>query len=238
MKALIQTSSPNFRNRNAQNALFGFERKGFEIQRFSFEDLPFLTLDPDDVVVGGIGTIRKALEMLGLSPVFADDYPDCLAQFLGRKVWLSTLRQARASDTPVFIKPTKADQKRFTGFLFNNFKDLIDSAGVDQDLPVWCSEPVEFVSEYRVFVAKAEVLGIGHYHGDFRLFPDFKVIDAAVAAYSTAPSAYGFDFGVTATGETLLVECNDGFSLGSYGLNPLLYSYLLETRWREMTTNR
>lgn len=235
MKALIQQSQPNFLNRNAQNALFGFERKGFEIQRFTSDDLPSLTLDPEDVVVGGIGTVRKALEMLGLMPVFADDYPACLYSFLGRKVWHSTLREARASDSPVFIKPTKRDQKRFTGFLFNNFRDLIDSAGMDESIPVWCSEPVEFVSEYRVFVAKAEVLGLSHYHGDFRIFPDFKVIDAAVAAYSTAPAAYGFDFGVTKTGETLLVECNDGFSLGAYGLNPLLYSYLLETRWREMT---
>ena len=42
------------------------------------------------------------------------------------------------------------------------------------------------------------------------------------------------DFGVTDRGETRLVEVNDGFSLGCYGLEPILYARLLCARWSEL----
>lgn len=43
------------------------------------------------------------------------------------------------------------------------------------------------------------------------------------------------DFGVTNTGATILVEVNDGYSLGNYGLDSLLYAKLLSARWTELT---
>lgn len=61
------------------------------------------------------------------------------------------------------------------------------------------------------------------------------IIEDAIKAYSTAPHAYGIDFGVTSNGETLLVEVNEGYALGCYGLSPHLYARLLITRWAELT---
>ena len=49
-----------------------------------------------------------------------------------------------------------------------------------------------------------------------------------------APIAYGIDFGVTDVGATLLVEVNEGFSLGCYGLGPLADSGFLAARGREL----
>ena len=100
-----------------------------------------------------------------------------------------------------------------------------------------CSEVVEFVSEYRAFVLEGELLDLRHYKGDFRLFPNTAVIDAAVGAYTHAPVAYGIDFGLTRDRQTLLVETNEAYSLGCYGLAPLLYSTLLEHRWNELTSS-
>lgn len=42
------------------------------------------------------------------------------------------------------------------------------------------------------------------------------------------------DFGVTSDGRTLLIEMNDGYSLGAYGLEPELYAKLLTARWAEL----
>jgi len=79
-------------------------------------------------------------------------------------------------------------------------------------------------------------LGIYWYLGDFRVFPDMKIIDEAIAEYTKngAPAGYSIDFGVTDNGKTLLVECNDGWSLGNYGLEPSKYCRLLGRRWHEM----
>lgn len=46
---------------------------------------------------------------------------------------------------------------------------------------------------------------------------------------------YSADFGVTGNGDTLLVEINDGYSLGHGALTSNLYAELLEARWLEMT---
>ena len=43
------------------------------------------------------------------------------------------------------------------------------------------------------------------------------------------------DFGVTADGRTLMIEVNDGYSLGCYGLLYLDYAKLLSARWAELT---
>jgi hypothetical protein len=133
------------------------------------------------------------------------------------------------------VKPVPSDRKLFDGVVFRAFKDMIPTAYIPPDQPVVCSEVVEFVTEYRVFVLEQDVIGIKHYKGDFRRYPDCAVVDAAVAAYWPSPSAYGIDFGVTRDGRTLLVETNDGYSLGCYGLPPLLYSTLLERRWLELS---
>lgn len=60
------------------------------------------------------------------------------------------------------------------------------------------------------------------------------MVDAAVIDYKSAPAGYALDFGVTRDGRTLLVEINDGYALGCYGLQHNLYAKLLEARWAEM----
>ena len=42
-------------------------------------------------------------------------------------------------------------------------------------------------------------------------------------------------FGVTGEGRTLLIEMNDGYSIGCYGLNDVLYAKFLYARWAELT---
>lgn len=81
----------------------------------------------------------------------------------------------------------------------------------------------------------SEVLGLRHYKVDFRVFPAPEVIDSAVAAYSPSSEAYGIEFGVTDDGRTLLVETNEAYALGCYGLTPILYSTFLGRRWGELT---
>ena len=81
-------------------------------------------------------------------------------------------------------------------------------------------------------------MGIQHYAGEPSVPVDGAVVTDAVRILQQsgqALSAYGIDFGVLRDGKTALVELNDGFSLGSYGLDDALYTDLIVTRWREMT---
>jgi hypothetical protein len=77
---------------------------------------------------------------------------------------------------------------------------------------------------------------MSHYQGDCFVYPDAEVIRSAIRDYASAPAGYGIDFGVLDSGATVLVEANDGYSLGSYSLNSVDYSRLLEARWLELAS--
>ena len=47
-------------------------------------------------------------------------------------------------------------------------------------------------------------------------------------------AGFGIDFGLLSTGETALVEMNDGFALGAYAISARDYTDLLIARWEEL----
>ncbi|HGP8432650.1 TPA: ATP-grasp domain-containing protein [Streptococcus pneumoniae] len=131
-----------------------------------------------------------------------------------------------------FIKP-KAGSKVFTGRVVNGTHDLI-GIGLPFDYPIWISEVVEFIAEWRCFVLDGRVLDVRPYTGDYHAQFDASVIDEAISCWKDAPIAYGLDIGVTRDGRTLVVEVNDGYALGNYGLSPLKSINFHRARWKEM----
>ena len=109
------------------------------------------------------------------------DYPNCLNQFLKRKIWRSTLGEAHAAVeaglpsanppfdlTSFFIKPA-TDVKAFSGGI--EPKDQMlgyyladwNEDRLPADLPVWCAELVSFKLEYRVYIVRGEIRAICRY---------------------------------------------------------------------------
>jgi hypothetical protein len=94
---------------------------------------------------------------------------------------------------------------------------------------------VHFKSDWRVFVVRGVVIGMNFYQGDPLIMPAANTIRLTIGAYQHAPAGYSADFGITDDGRTLLVEVNDGYSLGHGALTGNLYAELLEARWLEIT---
>lgn len=219
---------------NAYVAMQGFQELGCHIQLFRTTQQLSHRLELGDVVVGYLGEVQFALDELGLSRPPIVDYPTELQPYYGRRMWQERL-SAVANQTvpwPVFIKSD--DQKGFTGKVIRTTADLIGTAFQGYDRLVHCAEVVEFVSEWRGFVRHGELIDLRRYHGRWDIYPDPVVVRAALAAWDNKPAGCSLDVGVTATGETLVVECNDGFVLGSYGLNHLRYAKLISARWHEL----
>jgi hypothetical protein len=163
------------------------------------------------------------------------DYPDEIATFLGRKVWKSKLSVIanNPENWNVFIKPV--EDKKFTGVVVRSTKDLIGCGAYGEDPDILCSEVVNFAAEWRCFVWYGKILDIRRYRGNWRLHFDYKVVENIVSQFTSAPKGYAVDLGLTDRGETLLIEVNDGYSLGHYGLFSLDYAKLLSARWAELT---
>lgn len=204
-----------------------------------FETVPFETVgelgacEREDVVVGGLGVVRARLRALGVD-ASEIDYPEELRPFLGRRLWKTTIDHASAEVGTwlLFVKPVEG--KRFAGCVVAGTRDLVGKGCCGEDFPVICSEVVDFVSEYRCFVRRGEILDVRRYRGDWSKALHREAIERAIAAYASAPAGYAADLGVTSDGRTLLVEVNDGYSLGPYGPWPEPYAQLLSARWAQM----
>ena len=215
------------------NAYQGFYEMGFEIVCFCDQE-KLRESERGDIVVGYVDTVRARLNDFGITAPEID-YLDELKKYLGRRIWKTKMSEVNSDPAkwPVFVKPV--EDKQFTGVVVNSPKDLIGCgiAGVNQD--VYCSEAVDFEAEWQCFVRYGRILDVRPYKGDWRKHFDPNVIENAVRDYQSAPKGYAADFGLTRDGRTLLVEINDGYSLGCYGLFYIDYAKLLSARWAELT---
>lgn len=221
-----------------------YARRGF--WTLNVETVPFEWIDDikekmDDLgptvgIAGYIGDVWAGLKRLGKLIPEPLDYPTVLHEFLGRAVWRSLLEEVRRTIDPVFVKPV--EHKAFTGFVWNADRESrmrIVTHG--DDLPVWLSDPVEFVSEWRACILYRKIIGVRQYRGDWWRVPDREVVEAAVYKMGRkAPHAYCLDWGVTSDGQTLLVEANEGYAFGHYGLHPVSYARMLAARWYELAS--
>jgi hypothetical protein len=224
-----------------------FSRRGYEVELFTekFIYRKRLNLKPTTLVAGDIPVVLCALKQLSIKIPLPNDYPQVLRSYLKRNVWESTVDRIRtliynADFKPFFAKP-KDRLKRFTGRVFESYEDLRFIHQVSKKTEVYCSEVVEWLAEFRVFVLHGKMIGIRHYSGDSSLEPDGAVITEAIGVLETcgqATAAYAIDFGILKNGETALVELNDGFSVGSYGLEPGSYADLTMARWLELMRQR
>lgn len=234
MKVYIQANEQGLPdNINCYNAYLGFSKLLADIQLFQGES-EIAEFFPEDIIVSHVGIIRNRLESLGFTyPELC--YPPALNGFLGRNTEKTVLQTIvkHPEKWPIFIKPVVG--KRFQGTVVKTALDLIDTVHLPYDTEVYCSEVLDIVSEWRAFVRYGKILDVRHYKGNWQKVYDYRVIEECVAQYADAPSGYGIDFAVTHDGKTILLEVNDGYSLGCYGLFPAEYAKLLSARWAELT---
>lgn len=226
-----QFISKEITSENAYSAYYGFSTMGWEV--VFYEGNPPEGLSRNDVVVGFIGQVRRALENLGIQPPDEIDYPHEIREYLGRNVWRSTLHTVYNDQSmwPVFVKPVKG--KQFNGTLVTGLKDMV-GLGSQEDREIWCSDPVNFVSEWRCYVKYGKLIDCRRYKGDFKVSPNYDIILRCIEDYESQPAGFCIDFGVTDDGKTLLIEANDGYSMGSYGLHFLDYAKIVSARWHEL----
>jgi hypothetical protein len=199
-------------------------------------------MSDDIMAVGSVSFVKHALRQLGRTLPMHTPYPAALDHLLYRSVkkvnTLMAAKQMVANGQRLFIKPASG-WKRFTGFVAEVDNDIRFN-GASNSKPVWVSTPVKFLSEWRVYVTEGIILDIrfADHGGDRHLRPDSAVIVDAVSALTDsglAPAGYVIDFGVLSSGETALIELNDGFSFGAYdGLPSSVYWEVTLKRWQEL----
>lgn len=238
-KAYLQTYKGEFATEATFVAFMGCEELQIPIKKFDYNDIGILDIQKNTIVLGGVTAVRHALTVLGIVPPAPIDIPDELKLFTQRDIQIGTIKNFMEQDRfPLFVKPTKP--KLFTGMVVSSKDELSFLAALDLDAEesiIITSSVVNFMSEYRVFVIDKKIVDCRRYSGDFEITPNFDIINRTIESYTTQPIAYAIDFGVTDTGETVLVEVNDGYSIGSYGLSHRDYLKICMLRWNQIVNN-
>src|ERR1035437_3000672 len=183
---------------------FWSREKSYNIVTISLEKFlnSCATLENSDIFIGTVDSMREVFNRLEIKIPKPINIPKELSTFAFRKTTDGILENLVF---PCFIKPLE-DLKLFPGFVIKSTKDLnLLYPQIKADTKLFISEVEDFVSEYRCFVYKKEIVDMRHYSGDFRIFPFIEIIEGAIKEYVGSPIAYTADFGVTKEGETKLI---------------------------------
>lgn len=223
-------------------AKMGAEELG--VKTVAFEEGWEIPIDPYHIVVGSVEETKDYLEMAKIEVPSPIDVPE-LRPFLKRKGVtcnigaLPIMYKALGSDRKVFVKPATSI-KSFTGqvvFSEEEMMALVSDCNSDERFLV---QPViDIDSEYRLYVRNDRIIGMKHYLGDPLLFPDpvfiTKCLNVAKEHLYYTHKSYTLDFGVDYAGNTMLIEANDAWAIGNYGLEPKDYYYFARDRWLQIT---
>lgn len=232
-------------NINIANAVHGFYEMGAFVDSYSadeFEDvMNYIT--KDDIILDGIYQSRRVFNKFGVSvPDF--DYPEEMQQFLGRKTWKDRISHI-ASDQSTwgnFVKPVKG--KAFTGRVINGLRDLAGCGSIHEDFEVICTEPLDIKAEYRCFIRYDNIIDIRPYGSNeerYKFTYNYNTVEEMLKAFKNwkdRPMGCSMDICVTSDNKTLLLEMNDGYALGCYGLNAIDYAKLISARWSQLLNRK
>lgn len=238
MKVYIQSNEDNLPHHfDAACALYGAIELGYDYKLVTYEWLD--TINPQlfktNLFVGSVEFMTKVFEKLGKSPRVPDN-----SNRDEKIMSLSEAKELVLSGENLFIKPKQI--KLFTGSVIT--KDFISCLNpYPDDTEVIVSKPFEneIVSEWRCYVKKTlisdPIIDIRCYSGDPFVLPNkdyiLEVFNENIPKY---PKAYTIDVGILSNAENVVIEYNDMWSIGNYGIDNSDYLNLLKSRYFEIVS--
>ena len=201
--------------------------------------------------IGSIQFVHRFFEILNVPIPLPINIPEQLNKydFLKREISHAKMKDIYKIDKfPIFIKPSK-EIKLFTGCVVDK-KHFEDNSiytlysDLSEETDVMMSDLIDISSEYRCFVYSGNLVGIKHYLGDFKLFPDIYKIEDMISAYTDSPISYVMDVGIIERktssthldlsgniNDTVLIEVHNFYSNGLYGFNDDKHIFRMCISW-------
>lgn len=159
-------------NEECQTAYDGFKKLGVECILFTTNE-ELLERQKEDIVVGGMLIMGSVLyEDNIIVPNY--NYPDELISYFGRNIWHTKVKNLKNEKLPVFIKPDI--EKSAKGIVVQSWDEISEYERLDSEAELLCSDVINLVSEWRIFVRYGEILGRQLYNGDMLATCDEMII--------------------------------------------------------------
>lgn len=213
MRILVQ---PGFDGRETMAAFTGCRSLG----------VPFTVAgswksEPGDVAIGSVDYCENVMAALWMPRPKPDFYPGFLHGWMHRQWDRICVTGSEFLTCPMFVKSG------------NGYKVGVSAVQPEgYRLPrgiVYLASPVQFVQEWRYYVADGQVVTSGWYDGDNEDDPAPELGIAWPKSFCGA-----VDFGRLSTGEIALVESHHGYACGWYGDDPELFLLWQIECWQDM----
>lgn len=233
-------------NTDGMCAADGFFARGYEVKPFTKTDIMSGKITDymlkTHVFVGCIDTMKLIFRQLKCTPeIITFPEPFYNANLLQRYVWTTSIGNVieminSNTSRTLYVKPA-TEVKSFDCMKINK-NTLHSLMHLEPNTDVIVSNPFnhKIVAEYRCYINNSVIEDIRLYTGDpLQYINNISKIVFAISNYKNAPTAYTIDIAILENGSIAVIELNDFWSIGSYGLEPELYSIMLENRYKEIT---
>jgi ATP-grasp domain, R2K clade family 2 len=226
-------------------ALYGANDIGRKYVLYTTEDLLEGRLDamlriPGSCAVGTVEFMQEVWKKMGVNP----DVP-MNSTASGERMTMLDARKIVESGGSIFVKPVVPKAYGMSGTLMspewpNCNANVPDSAELFAYVPF--HKPI--VSEWRCYVYDRQIVHVANYSGDIFQTPDWEVAKSAVkSAGDEFPIAYTVDVAVLSDGvfddaDTVVVEFNDFWAIGNYGIDNRTYLRMLMARYNDIVTKK
>jgi hypothetical protein len=217
-------------------ALYGAIDSAQDFRLTTFDEVAsgkFDMLIRRNLFVGSVEFMREVFKRVGKDDVRVPKN----SNREGEIITLNEAHKIIMGGKKLFIKPV--DIKLFTGLVLDGciYSCLENLPG---DTKVMAYKPFEspIESEWRVYVHNNKIVDSRNYSGDFKVSPDYSYVESVIVDNKNSfPVAYTTDIGILENGENVVIEFNDMWAIGNYGLPNDLYLRLLRDRYFEIIRN-
>lgn len=200
-------------------------------QYMEVESGKFDNLIKKSLFVGSVEFMKAVFNRVGLTDVRLPENSN--RQHTIQK--LGDVKKAVKEGQEMFIKPI--DIKLFTGFVINQMQ-YPSISNLPDDTLVMTYEQFnsKILSEWRCYVYYNKVVDIRNYSGDMYETPMKEYLDYIVNKNKgNFPSVYTIDVGILEwQKEHVVIEYNDMWAIGNYGIPNDLYVRMLRERYFEI----
>ena len=213
--------------------LYGALDHGLDIRLTSFEEVQsgkFDNLIRSNVFIGSVEFMKEVFSRIGKTDIRVPENSN-------RQHLKMTLGEAKilSKSKSIFIKPF--DIKLFTGFVLDQMVySSISDVSDDTMVMVYDIFPSPIKSEWRCYIGRDRIVDIRNYSGDIFTTPDEGYLESVISSNKGGlfPTSYTIDIGILENGDNVVIEHNDMWAIGNYGIDNYEYFSLLKSRYFEI----
>jgi hypothetical protein len=244
MRAFVLTDSDGqIRDRDQLDLYDGYLNLCYETKLVSSNDIYTnrTQITKDDIFAGHVQLCQYIWKQLKISDPCIPNYPEELREYFGRSIRKMALKNFRKIlqeneqfGSIYFVKPVT--NKLFTGFTCLTENEFDSKTNCSNNIDVYVSKCINFGAEFRAYIYKGKVVDCYRYFGDnWKVETPVQDIERMANLSKVNAIFYSIDVGIdNDTGKTLLMEVNDGYALGNYGLAPVDYAKYTSERCLEI----